>query len=98
MSLMGIWNESPLTAVLGASGIVLSACYSLFLYNRMSYGSYHPNLQPLKDINRREFMLLLSLLIPTFLLGIFPNVILETLHMSVTSLLYEVPSSVPAVL
>src|ERR1700760_827676 len=93
MSLMGIWNESPVTAVLGASGIVLSACYSLFLYNRLSYGSYHPNLQPVKDINRREFFLLLSLLIPTFLLGIFPNVILETLHMTVTSLIYEVPAS-----
>ena len=31
MSLMGIWNESPFTAVLGASGIVLSAIYSIFL-------------------------------------------------------------------
>jgi NADH-ubiquinone oxidoreductase chain 4 len=89
MSLMGVWNESPLTAVLGASGIVLSAIYSIFLYNRLSYGSYHPSLQPLKDIDRREFFLLLSLLIPTFLLGIFPNVILKTLHMSVTSLLYN---------
>nr|QEN73931.1 NADH dehydrogenase subunit 4 [Lentinula edodes]WGO76447.1 NADH dehydrogenase subunit 4 [Lentinula edodes] len=98
MSLMGIWNESPLTAVLGASGIVLSAVYSLFLYNRLSYGSYHPSLQPLKDIDRREFFLLLSLLIPTFLLGIFPNVILDTLHMSVASLLYEVPSYVPTIL
>lgn len=90
MALMGVWNINPLTAVLGASGIVLSACYSLFLYNRLSYGSYHPALQPLKDIDRREFFLLLSLLIPTFLLGIFPNVILNTLHMSVTSLLYIV--------
>ena len=89
MSLMGIWNESPLTAVLGASGIVLSACYSLFLYNRLSYSSYHPSLPLVKDINRREFFLLLSLLIPTFLLGIFPNVILNTLHMSVTLLLYN---------
>jgi NADH-ubiquinone oxidoreductase chain 4 len=88
MALMGVWNINPLTAVIGASGIVLSACYSLFLYNRLSYGSYHPLLQPLKDIDRREFFLLLSLLVPTFLLGIFPNVILDTLHMSVSSLLY----------
>lgn len=91
MALMGVWNINPLTAVIGASGIVLSACYSLFLYNRLSYGSYHPLLQPLKDIDRREFFLLLSLLVPTFLLGIFPNVILDTLHMSVSSLLYEIP-------
>ena len=90
MALMGVWNISPLTATLGASGIVLSAIYSIFLFNRLSYGSYSPNLLPLKDINRREFFLLLSLLIPTFLLGIFPNEILGTLHVTVTSLLYFV--------
>ena len=43
----------------------------------------------IKDINRREFILLISLLIPTILLGIYPNVILETLHASVTTLLYS---------
>jgi len=89
MSLTGTFQKNPFIAVLGASGIVLSACYSIFLYNRISYGSYSPHLPLLKDISRREFYLLLSLLIPTFLLGIFPNVILDTLHVSVTSLLYN---------
>ena len=59
------------------------------MYNRISYGSYSPYLPILKDINRREFILLITLLIPTFLLGIFPNLILDTLHVSVTSLLYN---------
>jgi len=88
MSLIGIWERNPVMAILGASGIVLSACYSIFLYNRLSYGMYSPHLSPIKDINRREFYLLISLLIPTIALGIFPNVILETLHVSVSSLLY----------
>lgn len=90
LSLIGIWERNPIIAVLGASGIVLSACYSIFLYNRLSYGSYSPHLSPVKDINRREFFLLISLLIPTIALGIFPNVILDTLHTSVSSLLYTV--------
>jgi NADH-ubiquinone oxidoreductase chain 4 len=89
LSLMGIFIRNPIIAVLGATSVVLSACYSLFLYNRISYGSYYPTLKPLKDINRREFYLLISLLIPTIVLGIFPNVILDTLHMSVSNLLYE---------
>lgn len=89
LSLMGIWNINPLAAALGASGILLSACYSLFLYNRLSYGSYSPYLPIYKDLNRREYYLLLSLLIPTFALGIFPNVILDTLHISVSSLIYH---------
>jgi NADH-ubiquinone oxidoreductase chain 4 len=89
MSLTGIFQRNPIIAVLGASGIVLSACYSIFLYNRISYGSYSPYLPIYKDINRREFFLLITLLIPTIILGIFPNVILDTLHISVTSLLYN---------
>ena len=88
LSLIGIWERSPLVAVLGACGIVLSACYSIFLYNRISYGSYSRYLLPLKDINRREYFLLLSLFMPTIILGIKPNVILNSLHSSITTLLY----------
>ena len=103
LSLIGIWQQNPIIAALGATGIVLSAIYSLFLYNRLSYGNYSPYLSlPLKntnlktqetiavikDINRREYFLLLALLIPTIILGIFPNVLLDALHFSVSTLLY----------
>ena len=112
LSLIGIWQQNPIIAALGATGIVLSAIYSLFLYNRLSYGNYSPYLrntvkntanifgcasarkdtlvEPVKDINRREYFLLIALLIPTVILGIFPNVLLEALHLSVSSLLYIV--------
>jgi NADH-ubiquinone oxidoreductase chain 4 len=90
LALIGIWQLNPWIAVLAGTGIVLSACYSIFLYNRISYGSYSPHLKPMKDISRREFAILISLLIPTVLLGIFPNVILETLHVAVTQLIYNI--------
>lgn len=90
-SLIGIWIRNPFGAVLAASSIVLSAIFSLYLYNRLSYGTYSNNSFILTDINRREFYLFLSLLIPTFLLGIFPNVILDSLHVSVSSLIYNIP-------
>ena len=90
LSLIGIWERSPIIAALGATGIVLSAIYSIYLYNRISYGIYSPHLKPIKDISRREFNLLITLLIPTVLLGIFPNVILDGLHFSVSSLLYNI--------
>ena len=88
MSLLGIFQRNPFIAILGASGIVLSACYSIFLYNRLSYGSFSPHLLMIKDINRREFYILISLLIPTFALGILPNAILDPLHFSISSLLF----------
>jgi NADH-ubiquinone oxidoreductase chain 4 len=90
MSLIGIFQRNPIIAIFGATGIILSACYSIFFFNRISYGSYSPYLPILKDIDRREFMLLITLLIPTILLGIFPNVILDTLHVSITTLLYNI--------
>lgn len=90
LALIGVFETNPIVAVLGAFSILLSACYSLYLYNRVSYGSYNPGLALLKDINLRESNLLLSLLIPVVLLGIFPNAILDVLHMSVTSLAYNI--------
>ena len=88
LSLMGIWERSPVIAALGATGIVFSAIYSIYLYNRISYGVYSPHLEPVQDISRREFNLLIALLVPTVILGILPNVILDSIHLSVTTLLY----------
>lgn len=88
LSLIGIWERSPIIAALGATGIVFSAIYSIYLYNRLSYGVYSPHLEPVQDISRREFNLLIALLIPTVVLGILPNVILDSIHLSVTTLLY----------
>ena len=89
LALIGIWQQNPLIAALGATGILLSACYSLFLYNRLSYGSLSPLLTPVKDLNRREYYLLISLLIPTIAFGILPDVLLNSLHTSVSALIFS---------
>lgn len=90
LSLIGIWESNPIIAGLGATSILLSACYSIFLYNRLSYGNLSPYLTPLKDINRREYFLLISLLVPTVIFGIFPNLLVSYLHVSVSALLYNI--------
>ena len=90
LSLLGMWQRSPIVSALGASGIVFSAIYSIYLYNRLSYGIYSPHLGAVQDVTRREFNILIALLILTLIFGIFPNVILNTLHLSVSSLLYAI--------
>jgi NADH-ubiquinone oxidoreductase chain 4 len=92
LSLIGMFQRNPIIAILGSTGIVFSAIYSIYLYNRISYGIYSPHLKALKDINRREFILLISLLIPTIIFGIYSNFLLESLHLSVTNLLYNIPN------
>ena len=63
------------------------------MYNRISYGSYSKHLAPMQDLNRKEFNLLLTLLIPTIILGIFPDVILDCLQLSVSTLLYNITAT-----
>nr|YP_001492845.1 NADH dehydrogenase subunit 4 [Tilletia indica]YP_001876495.1 ND4 [Tilletia walkeri]ABI95833.1 NADH dehydrogenase subunit 4 [Tilletia indica]ABP03941.1 ND4 [Tilletia walkeri]APT42137.1 NADH dehydrogenase subunit 4 [Tilletia indica] len=89
MSLMGAFQKNNIIASICSIGIVLSARYSIWLYNRVRFGSWSKYLGYTKDLNRREFMLLLPLLITTFLFGIFPNRILNDIHVSVSHLIYS---------
>jgi NADH-ubiquinone oxidoreductase chain 4 len=91
MALIGLFQISPIIGVLGALSIFLTACYSIFMYNRLMFGDYSKHLSPLKDLSRLEFTVLFSLLIPTVVFGIFPNLMLDSLHGSVSDLIYIVP-------
>jgi NADH-ubiquinone oxidoreductase chain 4 len=88
MSLAGVFQKSPLVGLLGASSIILSAVYSIYLYNRISFGAYSRYLSYTTDITRREFMLLFPLLLVAVIFGIMPNMILADLHVAVSGLLY----------
>lgn len=94
LSLTGVFLQSPFISILGASGIVLSAAYSIWVYTRISYGSYNNPvfeiMGTVKDINRREFYLLLPLFAVTLALGLLPNFVLDALHLSVSSILYNI--------
>ena len=88
MCLSGVFQKSPIIGLLGASSIVLSACYSIFLFNRLRFGSYSQYLSFTTDISRREFIVMLPLLLVALIIGIMPNIILTDLHVAVTQLVY----------
>jgi NADH-ubiquinone oxidoreductase chain 4 len=85
MTFTGGFQQNPVLTVLGATGIVLSAAYFIWFFNRMTFGAQSVYLTPVGDITRREFMLLLPLLFLTLLFGIFPNLLLDPLHVAVTN-------------
>src|SRR5882757_8040663 len=90
LALTGLFTQSPVLGVFGATSITLSAIYSIFLFNRIAFLGLSPYLKSetvsfnsklkLGDLDRPEFAVLVSLLLVTILLGIFPNVILDSLH------------------
>lgn len=92
MSLYGTFERMPILGVLAGSSIILSATYTIFMYNRIIFaGSYSVFFKEyLRDVNKREFVMLLSLALLTVLFGIYPAPILDGLHYSVSTLIYSI--------
>jgi NADH-ubiquinone oxidoreductase chain 4 len=93
MSLYGIFERLPLLGVLSSSSIVLSAAYTMFMYNRIALaGTFSKYFRVnIPDLNKREFSILFILVIFTVGLGIYPAPILQGLHYSVSCLIYYAP-------
>jgi len=90
LCLLAVYDVSLIVLILASFGMVLSACYALFLYNRVCFGTMSPYIaaSPFnRDINRREFFVIAPLALLTLLLGLFPNIILDYVHASVVGLL-----------
>jgi NADH-ubiquinone oxidoreductase chain 4 len=87
MTFTGSFQQNPVLTVLGGLGMILSAAYGIWLYNRAAFGAQSRYLAPMGDINRREFMTLLPLLFLMFVMGLFPNLFLEPMHLAVSNLL-----------
>lgn len=63
--------------VLATSGMVWSAAYSLYLYNRISFGAASNYLLYIRDLNRREVLAISPLVIAVVVFGIFPFVLID---------------------
>ena len=92
LSLYGIFERLPLLGVFASSSIVFSAGYTIYMYNRIAFaGSYSKFFNVnIFDINKREFIILFTLVLPTVILGVYPAPVLDGLHYSASSLIYHV--------
>ena len=92
MSLYGAFERMPILGILASTSIVLSAAYTIFMYNRIAFGGSYSVyfVENIGDVTRREFIMLLVFVVLTVLFGIYPAPILDGLHYSVTSLIYSV--------
>ncbi len=92
MSLYGIIERLPILGVFACSSIVFSAAYTIYMFNRTAFGgSFSKTIEKgLFDVNKREFLLLLILVLFTIILGIYPSLILNLLDYSMNTLIYTV--------
>jgi len=91
MSLYGAFERLPILGAFASLSIIFSAAYTIYMFNKIVFaGTYSKYfLVNLTDLNKREFFILLTLIVGTVVLGIYPNFLLEGLHYNISSLIYE---------
>nr|CAD1874631.1 nad4 [Tethya wilhelma] len=82
LSLLAAFEYSFIVGVLASLGMVLSAGYSMYLYNRVCFGEASRYLRFSRDLNRREFYTLLPLVVLIILMGVFPFSVIDVVKSS----------------
>ena len=78
LTMTGVYEVSTWTALFAASGVIFSAVYALTLYRNVMFGEItNPKLKTIADIDRRELLVFLPLIIGTLWLGIYPDAVLD---------------------
>jgi NADH-quinone oxidoreductase subunit M len=91
MTLLGTFANNTWVAFFATSGVILSACYALWLYRRVVFGVMDkPSLAWMPDMTAREFATLAPLVVLTILFGVYPAPIMDVIGASVENLLKSV--------
>ncbi len=106
MVLIGTFNAEPVhlgmstkwVAIAAATSIVLSACYTLWMYKRVIMGDLTKDtVKSMPDMSVREFAYFVPLILLVVWMGLYPLPVLDVMHVSVTHLIEQATTSKDAV-
>jgi NADH-quinone oxidoreductase subunit M len=88
LTLLGTFRVNITVATLATLGVILSACYALWLYRKVIFGKLEkPSLAAITDMGWREVAIFVPLIVLTLWLGFYPKPVLDMSAASVTALL-----------
>ena len=89
--LLGMFKSNYIYAAFAATGVILSACYMLWMFQRVFYGEVtKEENKKLLDLTLREKVILLPLVILIFFIGIYPNPLFKRIEPAVKNVLQQV--------
>jgi len=89
--LLGMFKTNMTFGILGTSGVIIAAVYMLWMVQRVFFGECtNEKNKVLKDINWRERILLIPLIVMVFWIGIYPKPFLNLIEPSVKNLVETV--------
>jgi NADH-quinone oxidoreductase subunit M len=78
LTIQGMFNVDPVTAMIATSGVILSAAYMLTLYRKVVFGEMvNPKLSAITDMDSREILIFIPLVIGTLVLGFYPALVFD---------------------
>ena len=87
LTMTGAYHVSTWTAIVAATGVILSATYALTLYRRVMFGEItNSQLATITDLSVRELVIFSPLIVGTLVLGLQPNLVLDLTAASVDHL------------
>ena len=91
LCLYGILERNTIYGFLASSSIIFSAAYNIYMFNRTAFGGSYSKffIVNIPDLNKREFYMLLTLVVFTIILGVYPAPILDGINYSSTALIYD---------
>jgi NADH-quinone oxidoreductase subunit M len=96
--LVGAWRWNPTYAALAGTGVILSAVYMLWMFQRVNYGPMTKDENArMKDLDRREWSILVPVVALAILMGVLPAPFLRAMEPSVTRVVDRVINRQPAI-
>ena len=87
VTLLGLFKASLWAGILMTTGLILGATYMLWLYRKVVFGApQKEEVKALGDLNPREKLTFLPLLVLVFWMGIYPKPFFDIMHGSVAQI------------
>ena len=91
--LLGAWKWNTTMAAFAAVGVILSAVYMLWMFQRVNYGPItNEKNRTLPDLTPREWALMIPTIAMCIVMGVFPNVFLRPMEPAVNTVIDRVHS------
>src|SRR3954464_7020480 len=88
--LLGAFRWDPRLAAFAATGVILSATYMLWMFQRVNYGPVSNDKNAtLPDLRPREWAVIVPIIAVAILMGVFPNLFLRPIEPSVERMLNQ---------
>jgi len=91
--LLGAFQKAPVVTAAATFGVVLAAAYLLWMFRRVFFGPVeNPENRGLIDLDLREKVVMVLIIVPMFWIGLHPETFLRRLHPPVLELLHQMES------